>query len=419
MSTSRAVPVTTHRSAADGDATPDAARGHGPDELAEDAGDLLVPVSLHLSAIRALLIVDLADDPVYRTLEPQRLQEPGGDDRVVLLAYRHDGHVELYAPPEATVGPSGYDGLGEGLVGIDRVPFTAARFEVADDGLRLDLAVELPDGRSFELRIHEHLRDGRDRIPMLAPVGGSFGEPGFFPFLWLPGLSFVPVRDAEVTVRVNGAPRTVPRLPLPIGGRRCLMARYDPDVLVCEFNPAGRTAPSSVPARTTPRTPAEGGAARDRGGMSPAERGGARAATSGASDAGDVEVVEVADGHAVAAVRTDRAGHVCAAVFDPPLPDLRTLADDERRSGRVRLEADGATVLWARYGVARTDEQVRLAIAGFGPWRSRHRRPVLAVLFRLPIFRRWPTSYRWAAVVDLDVRPQPRLRSRWTRRTGT
>jgi hypothetical protein len=364
--------------------------------------DILVPMSLPLSPIRALLIVDLADDPIYRTLEPQRVEEPGGCESVVLLAYRHDGHVELYAPPEATVDPSGYDGLGEGLRGIDRAPFTVARFEVTDDGLQLDVAVAVPDGRSFELRIHEHLPAGRDRIAMLAPVGGSFDEPAFFPFLWLPGLSFVPVRGSEVAVRVDGSARTIPRLPLPIGGRRCLMARYDLDVLVCQLNPDEVTAPTRVPARPTGWGPTAGWAG-DSGGV---------------GDTGDVEVVEVDGQHAVAAVRTGRDGHVCAAVLDPPLPDLRTLAADERLSGTLTLSADGATVLRARYGVTRTDDHVRLAIAGFGPWRSRHRRPLLAVLFRLPIFRRWPMTYRWDATVDLVAEPEPRMRSRWTRHPG-
>jgi hypothetical protein len=393
------------RSDAHHSARPRGARARTADEDTDGAGELLIPVSLHLSPIRNLLIVDLADDPTYRTLEPQRLREPDGADRVVLLAYRRDGTVELYAPPEASVDASGYEGLGEGLRGIHRAPFTAARFDVTDDGLRLDLAVALPDDRSFELRIHEHLTGGRDRIPALAPVGGTFDDPAFFPFLWLPGLSFVPVRSSEVVVRVDGAARTVPRLPLPIGGRRCLMARYDPEVLVCQLNPDEVTAPTRVPAR--PTWPPTVGSVGDDGGAVGAV---------GARDAGDVEVVEVDGKPAVAAVRTGRDGHVCAAVFDPPLPDVRTLAADERRSGTLTLSADGATVLRARYGVERTDDRARLAIAGFGPWRSRHRRPLLAVLFRLPIFRRWPTSYRWDATVELAAGQAVRMRSRWTRR---
>lgn len=36
------------------------------------------PFALELSSLRGLLIVDLADDPTYRTLEPQLLDGPDG-----------------------------------------------------------------------------------------------------------------------------------------------------------------------------------------------------------------------------------------------------------------------------------------------------------------------------------------------------
>lgn len=72
--------------------------------------DVLVPITLELAPMRVLLIIDVADDPTYRTLEPQLLAKPGGVG-LVLLAYRHDGYVELYAEPDVPVDPSGYDGL--------------------------------------------------------------------------------------------------------------------------------------------------------------------------------------------------------------------------------------------------------------------------------------------------------------------
>lgn len=158
-------------------------------------------------------------------------------DVLVLLAYRHDGHVELYVPAGSDVDPSGYEGLGKGLLGIHHMVFEVACFETADEGLHLDLAFAAPNGRRFDLRLHEHLRGPRDRFPVLAPVGGAFDPPTFFPFIWLPGFSFVPTLGTEVDVRVDGKARTVPRLPLPIGGRRCLMAATTPTPLSVRSTP--------------------------------------------------------------------------------------------------------------------------------------------------------------------------------------
>jgi hypothetical protein len=350
--------------------------------------DLLVPITMELSTIRQLLIIDIDDDPTYRTLEPQVLEAPGGDG-IVLLAYRHDGYVELYAPAGLGIDPSGYDGLGKGLLGIHHAAFEQARFEVAGDGLKLDLALLAPNGRRFDLRVHEHLAGRRDRFPVLAPVGGAFDSPSFFPFLWLPGLSFVPVRGTEVEVRVDGQERGIPRLPVPIGGRRCLMARYDPDVLVCQLNPDSVSVATRVPVRGHPGPGASG-----------------------------IDIVEVADGFGVAALRAGRGDHTCAALLDPPFPDPRSLAASTSRSGALLLQADDITELRGRYEVTRTDGRVELVIEGFGPWRTRLRRPLLALLFRLPVFRRWPTTYRWRATLDLDPASRHRWTSRWERRSG-
>jgi hypothetical protein len=349
------------------------------------ADGLLMSITLELSPIRRLLILDLADDPTYRTLEPQVLDDSAGD-LLVLLAYRHDGHVELYVPSGQDVDRAGYDGLGKGLLGIHHGVFEHARFEVADDGLQLDLALTVSDGRRFDLHLHEHLTGPRDRFAALAPVGGAFDTPAFFPFLWLPGMSFVPVRGTTADVRVDGQARNIPGLPLPIGGRRCVMARYDPDVLVCQLSPDSRNVPAQVPAQAT-RDPHRDG----------------------------VDVVEVQHGHGIAAVRVGRGGHTCAALFDPPLPDLQGLPARTRRSGSILLQADHTTELRGRYELARSADQVELVLEGFGPWRTRTHRPLLAVLFRLPVFRRWPTTYRWQATLDLTATAKPRLASRWSR----
>lgn len=166
------------------------------------------------------------------------------------------------------------------------------------------------------------------------------------------------------------------------------MVRYDPDVLVCQLNPDSIRVPSRVPAHLAygPRTPG-------------------------------VEIVETASGYGIAAVRVGRGGHTCAARLDPPLPDLRSLPADARRWGSILLQADHATELRGRYELTRAGDRVDLVIEGFGPWRTRLRRPLLALLFRLPVFRRWPTTYRWQATLDLAATPEHHLTSRWTRTT--
>jgi hypothetical protein len=343
------------------------------------------PLALELASLRGLLIIDLADDPTYKTLEPQLLDGPDGIG-LTLLAYRHDGRVELYAEEHLQIDPSGYDGLEQGLAGIQRTAFDPARFELTDDGLKLDITLSADNGRRFELHLHEHLKGGRDTFTLLAPVGGSFTAPTFFPFLWLPTISFVPVRNTDVTLLVDGEPRTVTRLPLPLGGRRCLMARYDLDAMVCQLNPTWATDP---PQALVDRTEAS----------TPDER----------------EVVDIDGQPALAGLHVRRGTHRCAVRFDPPLPDPATVPTDTHLHGSVPFQANGATQLQGRYELERTGERVTLVIDQISPWRPRQRRPLLAVLFRLPTFRHWPTTYRWEAELDLTASTGSPWTSRWTR----
>jgi len=351
--------------------------------------ELLVPVSIELAPIRQLLVIDITDDPTYRALEPQVLQRPDGRFGLVLLAYRHDDRVELYADAGVEVDATGYDGLGQGLTGIHRTAFLPACFEVTASGLRVDIGFDAPNGRRIELHLHEHLTGGRDGFAALAPVGGAFTDPGFFPFLWLPSLSFVPVRGTQVRVRIDGKDRTIGRLPIPVGGRRCLMARYDPHIMVCQVNPTSSTHAFRVSADGI-----------------------------GTSDTAPLEIdVCEADGRpAIGGVSVRRGQHVCGLRLHPPLPDLRRLPVGTPVEGAIVLEADGAAQVRGSYRVARRADRVELSIDRFGPWRTRQRRPLLALLFRIPTFRRWPTTYRWEATMALT--DPPSLRSRWLRQAA-
>ena len=363
--------------------------GSGPNGARQEE-ELLVPVSVELAPIRQLLVIDINDDPTYRGLEPQVLEQPDGTSGLVLLAYRHDDQVELYADVGVKVDAAGYDGLGQGLTDIYRTAFAPARYEVTTSGLQVDIAFNAPNGRSIELHLHEHLPRGRDDFTALAPVGGAFTNPEFFPFLWLPSLSFVPVRGTQVSVRIDGEDRTIARLPVPVGGRRCLMARYDPHIMVCQVNPNSNAHAFGVSAdgvRESGSTPL------------------------------DVDVCDVDGRPAVSAVSVRRGQHVCAVRLDPPLPDLRRLPEGTPVEGAIVLEADSVAQVQGSYRIARRDGRIDMVIDRIGPWRTRQRRPLLAFLFRIPTFRRWPTTYRWEATIELT--DPPSLRSHWLRQVTT
>jgi hypothetical protein len=346
---------------------------------------MLVPFTLDLAPIRRLLVVDFDGDPTWRSLEPQMLARPDGRLALVVLAYRHDGHVELYADPTLQVDPAGYR-LGRGLRGTYPTVFEQARFEVTGEGLQVDVGFTALDGRTVAMHIHEHLAGRRDVFAALAPVGGSFVTPESFPFFWLPRMSFVPVRGTEVSLSIGGQGRRIRRLPIPLGGRRCLLARYDQDVVICRVNPDWVT--------DVPAVSATGDEPRRAGDM-------------------EVDVGDVHGSPGITAVRLRHGDHTCALELDPGVSDVARLPVSERCDGTVALSADGVVQLRGRYHIERHADHVDLSIDSISPWRTRPGRLVLALLFWLPVFRRWPTSYVWRARIDLA--PRPTLTSGWER----
>lgn len=345
---------------------------------------LLVPFALERAPIRRLLVIDITDDPLLRAVEPQWLELDDGTTTVVVIAYRRDGYVELYAQNDVQVDPSGYR-LNRALLGPYSTTFEDATFDVTTAGLQLDVVFTAADGRKIELRIHERLPDGRDHFPALAPVGGSFNTPEFFPLFWLPAMSFVPVHGTDATVRIQGHPRTIRRLPTPFGGQRCLLARYDPDVAIWQVNPSWINRSARVFCT------------------------GAETQVLGNTE---IDVADVDGAVAIETIRVRDGVHTSSIAFAPGLPDLACLPDSKLLRGTAAFSAGGAVQLHANYAIRRTGDSVELSLDNISPWRSPARRPLLAVLFRLPLFRRWPTTYTWHATLDLA---DARLTSTWSR----
>lgn len=334
---------------------------------------LLIPFALERAPIRRLLVIDIAHDPILRAIEPQLLELDDGTTTVVVIAYRRDGYVELYSQHGVKVDPSGYR-LDRGLLGPYSTSFEHATFAVTPAGLQLDVVFTAVDGRKIELHIHENLPDGRDHFPALAPVGGSFNTPEFFPLFWLPAMSFLPVHCTDTNVRIEGLPRAIRRLPIPFGGRRCLFARYDPDVAIWQVNPS-RISQSARVFCTDAATQVLGNMEVD---------------VAGSGEDLAIETIRVRDGV-----------HTSSIAFEPGLPDLARLPDSRLPCGTAAFSAGGVVQLHADYAIRRTGGHVELSLDNVSPWRSHARRPLLALLFRLPLFRRWPTTYTWHATLDL------------------
>jgi hypothetical protein len=348
---------------------------------------MLCPVELQVWVVDRMLNFEIADDPHYEGLELQVYDDPShGRGMVVLLRRRGDGRLDIYRQPGLRVDPS-IAAVGGELGEWREAVIDPARLEIGPFGVDVAVAMVDVDGRVIKVRIDD--RDGRRRRPgtLLAPVGAVVEQPASLSLFLMGGCDLVRRGGRAFDVRIGGRRVATGRLP---GGwlhrRRLVKYTADPTVVVC--NPAA-DGPVAV---VDPAAP------------------------------GRVELGPAGTG--IAALRA--AGgwpptHTARLGFDPALPDVARLVPGETAAGSWRLGVDhDPAVVAGTWTAGRRRDRVELRLEVTRGWRPRGLPLLMAAVTRVaPVFRSWPTTYRWSATVDLGgVGGQPRVRSGWERSGG-
>lgn len=336
------------------------------------------PLSLTFGQLACMLNVELADHPVYDGIELQWFDDDlHGTGMLAFLSRRGDRAVDYYQQPHLVLDRHGYH-IGGGTRSWQDCDFDIARLEVDRDGVHAEARFRDTDGRLIEIRVDD--RDGRprQRASLLAPVGAGVERPTSLLLVWMPGFDLVHVTDTPPLIRIDGISVTTGRLPGRRLHRRHLI-KYASPVLTVELN---RAHTGDVPT---------GGTAERR------ENG--------------------PDGRLTALV-AEHGNHRARLVLEPGLPRPAVPTITTARRGRWHVEVDKARLTGGAWTLTPAGSGVHLALDVDEPWRP----GPLPWLMRLvttvvPVFRRWPTTYRWRCDVRMDG-PSPSMTSRW-RRTGS
>ena len=346
------------------------------------------PFSLTAEPIAHMLNLELADHPVYDGLELQWFDDDvHGTGMLAFLSRRAGRAVDYYAQPGLRLDPAGYK-IGGGTRSWNETEFDTARLEVADDGVDAHVRFTDVDGRAVELRVRD--RDGRRRrrAALLAPVSAAVEHPESMLLVWMTEFDLVRTGQTPPVVRIDGQDAAIGRLPGERLHRRHLV-KYAGSLCAVTFN---RSQDGPL-------------AAAERGTAAAVSAQGPDGEVGGSGDAG------------TAVLGADAGGHRARVVLDPALPDLATLAQGATTSGRWHVTVDGARLTGGRWWVRREGHRVDLRLDVSERWRP-HGLPLLmrVVTTVAPVFRRWPTTYRWHARVELG--PEPAMTSRWERVGG-
>ena len=332
------------------------------------------PLSLRLSLLACLLNFELADHPVYDGGELQWFEdEQHGTGLLAFLSRREDRRVDYYQQPGLRLDRAGYQ-IGGGTGTWTECDFDVARLEVAADGVDAEVRFRDVDGRLVEIRVDD--RDGRPRRRggLLAPVGAGIEHPNSLLLVWMPGFDLVRVTDTPPVIRVDGRDAATGRLP----GRRLHrrhLVKYAAPVLTVEVNRA------------------------HSGPVSAAHTG---------------ERLEVASDGRLNALETEHGGHRALLTLEPGLPPVGTLSEGTAQNGRWRVAVDGALLTGGTWSASGDGSTAQLALDVDQRWRP-GRLPWLMRLVTtvVPVFRRWPTTYRWRCEVGLEE--PPTMTSYWQR----
>lgn len=335
------------------------------------------PLTLTIAAPVRMLNLELPSHPVYDAAELVWFDDAErGTGMLAFLTRRPDRVVDHYVQPGLRLTPEDFH-LGGGSRSWNVTDIDPARLEIGPDGVVAAASFVDVDGRRIELAIDD--RDGRRRrrSSLLAPVSADIEVPQSLLVIWMPTFDLVRVTDPPATIRIDGEPVETHRIPLERLHRQRII-KYTSDLLAVEVNREGT---------------------RELG-------------------TGPGEAVLTPDGRAIRAVVAGRDGHRARLLLWPPLPDLTTLRDGELVTGRWGLQVDEARLVAGPWSARRSADRVELDLDTDTPWQPRGLPWLLWTLTRVvPAFRRWPTTYRWRATVDLTG--PLTVTGRWERTDGT
>ncbi len=314
-------------------------------------------MELQADCLSKMVNLEIHGDPGYSGLEIQVFDDDlHGRGMLVFLSRADDGRTDVYHQPGLHLDRSGYE-IGSGLGRWDTASFDPARVEFESNGIDVDVGMVDHAGKAIRIRIDD--RGGRPRRParLLAPMGAAIREPNRLPLVWMSRFDLVR-RRGEFEVTIDGKPMNIGRLPGSLLHRRRLV-KYASDLFVVSINPShdGPTGDTCI---------------RD--------------------------------------ASLESNGHRAELLFDREI-QLETLAADAH--GRWRLRVDETNLVAGSWSAQRSRSRAALDLEVDEGWHPEGLPPFMRLVTTLlPVFRNWPTTYRWHAEIDLD---HAAMTSDWTR----
>jgi len=362
------------------------------DEVAtENYRQIINPFHIEIESMERLLLINIENDPdsLYTGFEPQVFNDEKTGRGMLVIAWRVDGKVDVYHQPSLSLDPAGYDIAGKGLENMVPRDMEEAYFEVNELGAQASVAFEDIEGRLVELNLAERSKRNRKPFGLLAPMGVAAENPSAMPLILLHDFYFVRRANTDLSVTIDGHSHTPDNLPLPIDFSRMTFARYCPDPLIAKLNPVfdGELSPIAFNEELTVQ-----------------------------QDDHIIELTIIQDLPEIRSISRSHKQHTLSLVFDPAFPNLNAFTGDSTK-GQFEISGDPSTgFIRGEYSVVRSEERLTIVMIPSGGWIPSADKLSLRFLYTLqPMFKEWPSTYRWTAELERDQDFGFKMISDWER----
>ena len=339
-----------------------------------------------------LLLINFEKDPdsVYIGFEPQYFDDAVNGTGLLVIAWRTDGKIEVYHQPGLSLDPGKYDIAGKGLAHMVECLMQPAAFEVNDQGVQANIGFQDLAGREICIQIAERNPKRRKPFGLLAPMGQAAESPSAMPMVILHDFYFVRKRHTDITVKIAGRAHTVDELPVPMDFTKMYFCRYSPDPFIVTFNTAFDGGLTTLQIRDD-----------------------------GTAALGDMryELAEGATGAEIKALSRKGTRHTIRMELSPALPNMLHLPDGTGFKGAFRIFGHPSTgSVSGHYELEKKGSDTRIELIPSGGWKPVI--PKLSIFFMFTVikmFKHWPKTYRWMAVLREEAGGQLTMRSGWAR----
>jgi len=356
----------------------------------KEKGTLLpIPFSLSITPMEALLFMTFEQDPdsVYSAFEAQRFDDDLQGTGQLVIGWRVDGKVDIFHDPQLRLDPDGYDVCEGGMANMVARDFSDSHFTVGSSGVEANFSFEDLQGRLIKFEIRERNNKAPQPFGFLSPVGEGSENPSAMPILMLHDFYFVRRKGTEISITIDGRSHRPDVINFPIDWTIMYFTRYTPDPLVMFFNPAFDGPVSTLTVTGETRV---------------------------IKECTTCEVEYLDETPLLKAINQKFKGHSVRLYFEPAFPNLSAFKGPST-SGEFVVKGDPSLgEIQGSYTVIRIEDELKIILVPSGGWIPKKERLGIRLLYTIVgLFRNWPKSYQWTALIKETQDGRLHMNSSW------